>query len=79
MFIQYKYVLTLEVLNADSKTCKSCVSNYVHMTDWFLLGKGVRQGCPLSALLFVLSIELLACKIRQSKLIRGIDLFYNQI
>ena len=64
------------MLNADSK---SCVSNYEHMTVWFPLGKGVRQGCPLSALLFVLNIELLACKIRQSKLIRGINLFYNQI
>ena len=26
-----------------------------------------------------MSIELLACKVRQRKLIRGIDLFYNQI
>ena len=73
---QNDFVKWVEVLNADSK---SCVSNYGHMTDWFPLGKGVRQGCPLSALLFVLSIELLACKIRQSKLIRGIYLFYNQI
>ena len=49
------------------------------MTDWFPLEKGVRQGCLLSALLFVLSIELLICEIRQRKLIRGINLFYNQI
>ena len=36
--------------------------------------KGVRQGCPLSAILFVISIETLACTIRQSKEIRGIKL-----
>ena len=70
------FVKWVEVLNADSK---NCVSNYGHMTAWFPIGKGVRQGCPLSDLLFVLSIEPLACKIRQSKLIRRKDLFYNQI
>ena len=34
--------------------------------------KGIRQGCPLSALLFILSVECLALKIRDSKLIHGI-------
>ena len=34
----------------------------------------VRQGCPLSALLFVISFEILACKIRQCKEISGIKL-----
>ena len=69
------FIKWVEVLNADSN---SCVSNYGHMTGWFPLGKGVRQGCPLSALLFVFSIELLACKIRQIKHIKGIDIFYNK-
>ena len=65
------FIKFVEVLNAD---LKSCVSNYRHMTDWFPLGKRVRHGCP-----FVLSIELLACKIRQSRpthmYIKGIDIF----
>ena len=52
----------------------SCLVQNGIVSDFFTLEKGVRQGCPLSALLFVISIEILACKIRQCKEISGIKL-----
>ena len=38
----------------------SCVLHNGHASDFFLLERGVQQGCPLSGLLFVVGIELLA-------------------
>ena len=33
----------------------------------FKIGKGILQGCPLSALLFLLAAEILACNIRENE------------
>lgn len=40
-----------------SKTCK--------------MTRGIRQGCPVSALLFILTVETLAIRIKSSKEIHG--------
>ena len=53
---------------------ESDVLNAGFMTNYFQVSRGVCQGCPLSPLLFVLSVELLALKIRQDQLCRGIPL-----
>ena len=50
----------------------SCVLNNGHASKHFLLERGVRQACPLSGILFVTAIELLAQSIRRSKEIKGI-------
>ena len=53
---------------------ESGVMNAGFMTKYFKVSRGVRQGCPLSPLLFVLAVEMLALKIRQDQLCRGIEL-----
>ena len=43
------------------------------ISESFSIQRGVRQGCPLSALLFVLAAELLSNRIRNNKSITGIS------
>ena len=51
---------------------QSCVSNNGYFSQYFKLSRGIRQGCPISALLFILVSEILAIKIRDDKSIKGI-------
>lgn len=49
------------------------VMNYGWLSENFTIEKGVRQGCPLSALLFIITAEILALKVNQNKDIKGIQ------
>ena len=51
---------------------ESCVLNNGWASNFFEIQRGVRQGCPLSPYLFVLSVEVLAKAIRKNQSIKGI-------
>ena len=57
----------------------SCTINNGYASNWFELHCGVRQGCPLSGLLFVLSVEILSVAIRASGDIKGIQIANQEI
>ena len=49
-----------------------CVTNNGHFSEFFNLSRGVRQGCPLSPYLFVLSVEVLSLYLKQKSEIQGV-------
>ncbi|KAL9974537.1 hypothetical protein ACROYT_G011583 [Oculina patagonica] len=57
----------------------SCVTNNGFASPCFNLERGVRQGCPLSGLLFVLGIELLNLAIQTNSNVNGIKVGNNEI
>jgi hypothetical protein len=58
---------------------EACVTNNGFSSPFFKLQRGVRQGCPLSAYLFIMVVELLANKIRNSNKIKGIKIGNTEI
>ena len=59
------------------KCCSSVVING-HMSDWFYVQRGCRQGDPLSPYIFILCAEILAILIRNNVNIKGIKIGNEQ-
>lgn len=57
----------------------SCIINNATTSRAFKLGRGVRQGDPLSPYLFILLAEILSNAVRQNDNVRGIKLNNNDI
>ncbi len=55
-----------------TNVCSSVLVNG-WVSEEFNVSRGIRQGCPLSALLFILAVEFLGISIRQNEQVEGID------
>lgn len=60
----------------DFQTCKISVLTNGFRCSYFKISRSMRQGCPVSPLLFILQAEPLACAIRKNRNIKGIPLPY---
>ena len=58
---------------------ESCILNNGWASNFFELSGGVRQGCPLSPYLFILSVEILAEAIRNEKEKKGIKIYNTEV
>ena len=50
------------------------MGNNGHYSEYFKLSRSIRQGCPISALLFILVVKILAIRIRNDDTINGISI-----
>ncbi len=51
-----------------------CVTNNGFSSQFFKVSRGIRQGCPISALLFLLVVEVMSLHIKQNQKIEGIPI-----
>ena len=50
----------------------SYIKNNRHLSEQISTSRGIRQGCPVSGLLFILAVEVLALRIRSSISVKGL-------
>ena len=65
------FIRWVQTLYSDNQTC---VSNNGWVSEIFNNSRGIQQGCPLSALLFILSVEIMAFRLRSNKNIKDITI-----
>ncbi len=51
---------------------KSVIKNNGWMSSEFDVSRGIKQGCPISALLFILVVEIMGLKLRQDTELKGL-------
>ena len=67
----------IQWLNTIFANRTSCVKNGGYLSSFFEIKCGVKQGCPIAPLLFILAAEILAQNIIQDKRIEGVTLPYS--
>ncbi len=79
--------LRIRIFSDNFIGCVKTIDNNIESTIlingntgiYFKVQRGVRQGCPLSAYLFITTLEILANKIRNDTNIKGIQINNKQI
>ena len=59
-------------INTFNTNINSCVHINGHLSEWFSLQRGCRQGDPISPYIFLLCVEILSILIKNNKNIKGI-------
>jgi len=66
-----QFITWIDTFYQNIDSCVKC-NNWISKA--FRVTRGIRQGCPVSALIFILAAEILAIKIRKDKEIKGIQI-----
>ena len=66
-----EFITWVKILYTD---ISSCVGNNGYYSKYFKLTRSIRQGCPISALLFILVAEIIAIRTRTDPKIKGINI-----
>ena len=62
------FINWVKTIYTDSRLC---IKNNGYISETFDLSRGIKQGCPLSALLFIISVEIMALRLKQSTQFKG--------
>ena len=69
----------VDALKTVYKNIEACVVNGATTSPYFKTSRGARQGDPMSAILFILALEILLIRIRANKDIKGIKIENEEI
>ncbi len=58
---------------------ETCIKNNGHLSRSISLQRGIQQGCPVSALLSIIALEVLSVNIRNNPNLRGLSLYKKNI
>ena len=64
------FISWVQLLHSETELC---IINNGYTSKWFKPSRGFQQGCPASAPLFALVVEILAIKIRETIAVQGIE------
>ena len=79
IFVLFLKLLNISWIKLFYNDAQSCVINNGHMSDFFKIKRGVRQGCPLSPYLFILTFEILCKAVQNDTDIKGVNIFEREI